>query len=272
MRYAFISDIHSNLQALEEGLALIEKENVDEICCLGDIVGYNANPCECLNIVRDHPKIRKIVVGNHDFNAYSDLHMSDWCSMSYDASVGIKYTRETLKDNQKKYLKELPFELVVPENEPLSFLMIHGSPLDPFDYVLNTIDAKRAFDSLVKRNDAHICFHGHTHGTSFCRYYKSHVSFELGKKILKCSLNLGSKDGTVYFDLSKVENGAYYLINPGSIGQPRDGSRHSSYAIFDTDKKIVEIKFFGYNTQEAIDAILKAGYSKAIAKRLEKGK
>ena len=114
MKYLIISDIHSNLQALQKVLEL-EENNVDQIICLGDVVGYNANPVECVKIIRSHPKVRHVVQGNHDEYSADVSTMSR--SLSGQASIGIMYSDSQLSDEDKQWLKGLPLEKVVDDSE-----------------------------------------------------------------------------------------------------------------------------------------------------------
>ena len=129
MKYAIISDIHSNKHALEKVLDIIEKENIDQIICLGDIVGYNAFPSECIKIVKSHPKIKDILRGNHDKDTanFDNLKMSQVMEMHPDAYAGIEYSKSKVNDNEKKWLNSLPEEKLI-KDPHLPFLICHYSP------------------------------------------------------------------------------------------------------------------------------------------------
>ena len=107
MKYAIISDIHSNVHTLKVALDCIEKDNVDEIICLGDIVGYNANPSECIEIIRHHPKIKKVIRGNHDeaITRFSNIGFLEWQEWSKDAIDGLEYSHSVIGEKDVEWIK-----------------------------------------------------------------------------------------------------------------------------------------------------------------------
>ncbi len=270
MRYAIISDIHSNLQALHSALNCIEQENVDEIICLGDIVGYNANPIECIDIVKNHPKIKHIVQGNHDetVTRFDNIPFSEQKEWSRDASDGLEYSHRLLDDNDIQWLKSHPEKMVI--NDPkLPFLISHHSPFGvslDWGYILNWDHANYALMELknnkkYKSEKIKLAFFGHSHVPTVA------YTIEGGKNIY---LNMGNVVCEVPI---KIKKNIYYIINSGAIGQPRNKG-FTTYAIFDTDKMMVNVKPFEYDIKGAQEAIRKAKYRDPdaivrLAKRLE---
>jgi len=191
MRIAFISDIHSNLEALQAVLDDIKKERVKHIYCLGDIVGYGANPNEVIELLKklNIPSVQ----GNHDF-AVPDL--KDFNKFNQYAQVALKFTQKVLKTENKEFLKNLP-ETNTLTTVGLTFFFAHGSPDDPhWEYIFPTTPEVRLKKFLEKYD---VVVLGHTH----IPFYK-----KFGRKL---------------------------IMNPGSVGQPRDGIPEASYAIIDTE-------------------------------------
>lgn len=260
MKYAIISDIHSNLQALRASLDCIEKENVDEIICLGDIVGYNANPVECIDVIRQHPKIKHIVQGNHDeaVTRFDKIPYSEQREWSVDASIGLEYSFKILGGKDIRWLKSYPEKTIVNDSK-LSFLISHHSPFTSLDwgYILDWNHANYAIMELknnkkYKSRKIKLAFFGHSHLPTVASTIKDskNIYFVMGNSV--CEIPI------------KIEAGIYYIINPGAIGQPRNKG-FTTYAIFDTDKMMVNIKPFNYNVKEAQNAILGAKYCDANA-------
>jgi len=239
MRYAIISDIHSNLSALQAALLEIESLKVDHICCLGDTVGYNYSPCECIDIVRD--KVKYCIAGNHDHCAIMGLYFALIVGFSTAAFKGMEYTISKLNDDNKQWLKSLSIEKVVQDKE-LSFLMVHGEPDDCDGYILNHDHAVAALACLKKR-DINFCFYGHTHIPAFAVYNEDdEVEFYTKQQTLN-SKYATLKDSVIELDLSNVSR---FMINPGSIGQPRRGCG-VGFGIFDTDKQTFQYRSFEYD-------------------------
>ncbi|HHV81720.1 TPA: metallophosphoesterase family protein [bacterium] len=208
MRIGIISDIHSNMEALNtvlEGL----RGDVDEIICLGDIIGYGPNPRECCDIVRDN-KIYSIC-GNHDSACYDDSLIDYFNPLAREAII---WTRSQLTQDYLDYLRRLPFEDVL-----YGLRIVHGAPGEPFEYITTIQDARAAFISF----DEDVCFIGHSHIMEY---------FELKKgSVIIRQLPLRNKQ-----ELS-LEEDKRYIINTGSVGQPRDGDPRSACIIYDTSEK-----------------------------------
>ena len=258
MRYALISDIHSNIHAIEKVFSILEGENIDQIICLGDYVGYNANPVECIKAVQSHPKITHMVKGNHDEDVCGFEHMrfSQIRELSKDAYDGLKYSSSILNEKHKDWLTVLPEDKLI-ENNELPFWISHRSPnhCTAYGYILSEPDARVSLDVLRKyKKGSNLFFFGHSHIPTFAMQESGNIVFDTGRHL----------ENNTYI----IEPDNYYLINPGSIGQPRRNGI-TSYAIFDTEEGTVSIKGFEYDFKAAQKAVLDAGYSSAIANRLD---
>jgi predicted phosphodiesterase len=256
MKYAIISDIHSNVHALRKVLKEIEPL-VDKIVCLGDIVGYNASPKECIKIVKNHPKMEVIVHGNHDIDSanYDKLGFGHIMHLSRDAASGIHYSFKQLNLKEKEWLKSFPQECLV-EDKEMSFWVSHYSPekCTSYGYILCVEDSSKALKVFKEwGGGSNIFFFGHSHIPAFIEERKGKIKFNMDKNVV---------DKTY-----KLRDDSYYLINPGAVGQPRDDV--TSYAILDTKEKTLKIKSFKYNIEAAQRAVRKAGYSSRIANRLD---
>jgi len=244
--YAIISDIHSNLEALEATLERIEKIRVDEILCLGDLVGYNANPNECVKIIRD--RATKVIMGNHD-RACSGIEEPTF--FNEYAKEAVFWTRKQISKETQDYLKSLKDTFTFNEE----FLMVHGSPRDPDEYILGVQSASENLRYLAKNlSKIKICFFGHTHVKAFYSLTgKSGITSE-------------TSEGTIF---SKEGN---FLINPGSVGQPRDRDPRGSFIIFDSEKRLVRYEPVSYDIEKTASKVIKAGLPGFLAERLFEGR
>ncbi|MCI0706682.1 MAG: metallophosphatase family protein [Ignavibacteriae bacterium] len=232
MRLAIVSDIHSNLEALTTTLELIDSSNIDQTVCLGDIVGYGANPSECLALVQKRCSV--VIMGNHDRAAVDVSHAENFTS---NARRAIQWTNNMLSKEEKRYLQSLPY---VAELDHL--LLVHGSPYEPeeFHYVLSLFDAMSAMKHFTQR----LCFIGHSHVPG-----------------------IFSENGRV----ETITPNDRYLINVGSVGQPRDGNPMLSFGILDTDNVKYENIRRAYDTEAAAKKIIAAGLPPALGQRLMVG-
>jgi len=258
MIYALISDIHSNIHALEKVFSILEGQNIDQIVCLGDFVGYNANPVECIKAVQSHPKITHMVKGNHDEDACGFEHMrfSQIRELSKDAYDGLKYSSSLLNEEQRDWLTVLPEDKLI-ENNELPFWISHRSPnhCTTYGYILSENDARASLNVLRKyKKGSNLFFFGHSHIPTFAMEESGNIVFDIGRYL----------ENNTYV----IEPDNYYLINPGSIGQPRLNGI-TSYAILDTEERTVSIKGFEYDFKDAQKAVLDAEYSITIANRLD---
>ena len=242
MRYAIISDIHSNLEALEAALELIDKERVDKILCLGDIVGYNTNPNECAEITRERGI--KAIMGNHD---RASCGMSEPDNFNEYAKEAVLWTREHITKENSDYLKSFK-EFFLLEDK---FLLVHGSPRNPDEYIFNARSAGENLQYLENNfKDASICFFGHTHVKAlYCSQGKQGVVSD-------------SEEGITF---SGEET---FLVNPGSVGQPRDGDKRGSFIIFDSEKRLIRFKAVSYDIEKTASKVIRAGLPVFLAERL----
>jgi predicted phosphodiesterase len=243
MRTAVIADIHANLEALQAVLARIEDLGADEIVCLGDIVGYNADPNECVDIIRN----RNItcVLGNHDVCA-AGLEEPD--GFNPLARRAVLWTRDELTDENRLFLRSLPRELRM--NDRFFF---HGSIHDTNRYILYMSDAADNFALLAGMGKLlRIGFFGHTHTRAVLRYSRGAVAVDL------------SSD-------QRLAKENRYLINPGSVGQPRDGDPRASFLVYDAGKQRVNFSRVEYDLRACQDKIIRAGLPSWLAERLVSG-
>lgn len=242
MKLAIISDIHSNIHALTSVLAEMEKQKVDRMFALGDIVGYNAFPSEVIELLID--KEICSIMGNHDIVCCGRENPVWFNSTAREAAL---WTRRKLSEKEIKHLRELPNEKMI---QPTIYA-VHGSPLSRDDYMIDMMDALNCFQHLPDKN-IQICFFGHTHIPAiFSSHGPSHDSFGVGKQLLSPRNR--------------------YFINPGAVGQPRDGDPRASFAILDSEETSVEIIRVEYDIASAKKAVIDAGLPNFLAERLQVG-
>lgn len=238
MKFGIISDIHGNLEALEVVLKEIKKEDCNEIIFLGDVVGYGANPNECIELLRQERVVG--VAGNHD---YAVLNKTSIENFNPYAKEAILWTQKILTKESLWYLDA--FLLV---NKSYPFHIVHSSPDDPLDwYYLFTIE-----DIIPQFNffSYPVCLVGHTH-----------IPFVVAKR----------NDGKIEIikeDKIMLNSDWQYIINVGSIGQPRDNNPKASFAIYDTKTNIFEIRRIDYDIEKAANKIIKANLPPILAERL----
>ncbi len=239
-RFAIISDIHANLEALDAVLFDIQAMNCNSIACLGDVVGYNASPVECLEKIRSLGC--QIVKGNHDEAASSEENPEKMNPVAYNA---LMWTRSQLNEEQKIWLRKLLLRRNVPP-----FTIVHATLDQPalWHYIVNQYDADSNFNSQLTP----ICFHGHTH-------------------IPKVFIYEGGKTTEYSAGDFSPEQGKKYFINVGSVGQPRDNDWRASYCIYDTDFNAIYFRRVEYDIATAQQKILEAGLPPILAERLGKG-
>lgn len=232
MRIAVFSDIHSNLPALECALDYVHNLHVDALYCLGDLVGYGANPNECVELIRREATC--VVRGNHD-QAVFDPAMLDGFSKAGRSST--EWTLEHLSAENIEYLSSLPLRLEVDR-----CTLVHSSPYNPerWEYVLSLDVAERQFDQF----STPICFIGHTHFPMVCGEDLETFDFKKGQR---------------------------FLINVGSVGQPRDHNPQLSFGVLDTATWDYRNYRLDYDAAKAAKAIKAAGLPRFFAKRLLQG-
>ncbi|MCP4645927.1 MAG: metallophosphoesterase family protein [bacterium] len=241
MKYALISDVHANLQALTAVLAKIDENGVDQIVCLGDVVGYNADPDECVRIIRE--RTIPTVCGNHDAVACGIEEPWGFNPIALRAAL---WTREHLSDESLEWLQNLPVNV-----EFDHFLAAHGSPTDRDCYLFTWEDVLPHLPHVADLNHT-LCFFGHTH-----------------------SPGIFSSDGMYTVDEEStfaMGDGKVFFVNPGSVGQPRDGDPRAAFGLYDSVEKVYELVRVEYAVQEAADRILEEGLPHFLAERLFLGR
>jgi predicted phosphodiesterase len=240
MRIALFGDIHANLEALEAVLADASQQGVTQYVCMGDIVGYNADPSACLEIVKamDCPTVK----GNHDEDA-SGNHSLD--TMNPIAAAALIWTRDQLSEDQRKWLARLRMVRQVSD-----FTVVHSTLDQPvnWNYVTNRFDAMANFSYQFTQ----VCFHGHTHVPRV--YMKA------------------AKVTEVPAESIAIEADAKYFINVGSVGQPRDGDWRACYAIYDVEHNLVVFRRVEYDIAKTQAKILAANLPAMLAERLQDGR
>ncbi len=244
MRYAVISDIHGNVDALEAVLTDIESREVDTTVCLGDIVGYYPDPELCVQLVKEH--VAYSIAGNHDYAAIGRI---DHHNFTYFAFVAMEWTKQNISEESQQFLESLPVSMQMD-----GMFFAHASPSDPNDfsrYIFPDSEENifEAFSSLVHQ----VNFIGHTHWPSI-------MLQEEDKIILHA-------DPTV-----EVHDGQYYLINVGSVGQPRNYDPRASYAVYDTEAGSLELIQVEYDFTVTQQKIIEHQLPGFLASRLAKGR
>src|SRR5215470_9788499 len=240
MKYAIIADIHANLEALDVVLKDIKEQRCTHYACLGDVVGYGANPKECLDIIREMGM--PCVKGNHDELCSNEGSMEGFNPF---AAQAIVWTRQQLNEEDRKWLRDLKYLRLV-----ASFTIVHATLDAPqrWGYVFNKLDAAASFTY----QNTSVCFFGHTHVP---------VAF------IRDSVVRG---GT--YSKFRVEPGKKYFVNVGAIGQPRDNNPKAAYVVYDMDEGTIELRRLEYDIAAAQKKILDAGLPPRLAERLAYGK
>lgn len=240
MKFAIIADIHANLEAFEVVLEDIRNQNCTHIACLGDVVGYNANPKECLDIVRSMNI--PCVKGNHDEYCSSEEHLEGFNPAAAEA---VNWTRKQLTTEDRQWLRDLRYTRMV-----TSFTIVHATLDGPqrWGYVFDKLAAAASF---TYQNTA-ICFFGHTHVP---------VAFMRDSMV---------RGGT--YSKFKTEPGKKYFVNVGAVGQPRDGNPKSAYVVYDVFESTIELRRLDYDIPKAQAKIRAAGLPERLAERLDYGK
>ena len=244
MRYLVLSDIHGNWEALD-AVAAQARGAYDAVVCCGDLVGYCADPNPVVDWVRANVAV--VVRGNHD-KVCAGLEDLEWFNPV--ARTAAEWTLLTLTPSNLEYLRNLPQGPADVE----SFQILHGSPLDEDDYLISTFEVSQIQHYLDKR----ISFFGHTHlqGGFLCDWN--------GVRRIGGAL----PNGDTVLDL---DPDTWYLLNPGSVGQPRDGDPRAAYVLYDPEARLVEYRRAEYDVGEAQRKIRAAGLPEILALRLETG-
>jgi diadenosine tetraphosphatase ApaH/serine/threonine PP2A family protein phosphatase len=239
LRCAVFADIHSNFDALTVVLDDIAREKPDAIYCVGDIVGYGAEPTKCLKAVRALGC--PVVAGNHDSAVAGKMDIDFF---NADALQGVMLTRGWISEDDLLYLRSL--ELTCLRD---GVLLVHSTPADPgaFQYIFTVQEAQRALDAF----DTPICFVGHSH-VPVALWFDQNIVNRRAPRL----------------DLSHVSKA---IVNVGSVGQPRDRDPRAAYALFDTDTRQLEIRRLEYDWESAAHKIMQAGLPNTNAYRLALG-
>ena len=240
MKYAIIADIHANLEALQVILDDAKNQKVTHYACLGDVVGYNANPKECLEIVRkmNIPCVR----GNHDEYCSTEDALEGFNPAAAEA---VYWTREQLSSEEQRWLRNLKYSRMV-----ANFTLVHATLDAPerWGYVFDKLAAAASFPY----QNTQVCFFGHTHVP---------VAFMRDTVV---------RGGT--YSKFKIDTAKKYFINVGAIGQPRDNNPKAAYVVYDMDESTIELRRLEYDIPTAQKKILDAGLPERLAERLAFGK
>ncbi len=241
MRYGIFGDVHGNLEAFQEVIEQYKKEDIDRYISVGDIVGYGADPKWCIEEVK---RLKAgSVCGNHDWASAGRLSPGYF---NHAAQEAVKWTQGVLDGDEKEFLKSLT--LVIDEE---NFSIVHGSLEWPdlFYYITDTGSAYRCFQKMERR----ICFIGHSHVAEIFMMAGNKITHTFGNRV-------------------DVERGVKYIVNVGSVGQPRDRNPLAAFAIYDTKDETVEIKRVRYDIESAKNKILKQGLPHILGYRLLEGR
>ncbi|MDH5605468.1 MAG: metallophosphatase family protein [Anaerolineae bacterium] len=241
MRVLVITDIHGNQVALET--VIKEADGFDAVWCLGDVVGYGPNPNECLEIIKSQPDVI-CLMGNHDA---ASIERMDISSFNPEARRSVEWTRSVLTKENIEYLNERPQTAVIDQ-----VTLAHGSPREPvFEYLLDTRAATENFDHF----DNDFCFVGHTHLP---------VLFSMEDEDYMANLTIPPINSVTQLNPRSI-------INPGSVGQPRDRDPRAAYAIFDTEENTWDYHRVNYNIAETQKRMTKVDLPERHIYRLESG-
>lgn len=240
MKYAIFGDIHANLDALQVVLEDAREQGATHFACVGDVVGYNAAPVECMDIVQ---KLNCVCVrGNHDHYCSHDESLENFHPLAADV---VAWTRRQLSEDQRQWLRNLRYVARVE-----SFTMVHSTLDTPegWGYVFDKLEAEANFNYQTSS----VCFYGHTH-VPLAFEKTDAIRYGLYQKI---RIGLGKK----------------YFINVGSVGQPRDGDPRAAYVLFDLQEDLVELRRLKYDIERAQKRIADAGLPARLAARLAVGR
>ena len=245
MRALVVSDLHANAEALRAVLSHVRRKKFDCIVCLGDFVGYGAEPNQVVDAMRTFKGKKFYNRGNHD---RVTVGLGEGHGFNPAAKFAADWTAEHLSKPNRRFLENLPLGPLRRDE----FLLCHGSPHDEDEYVFNAFHAAQIFDST----DAPIVLYGHTH-----------------LPVVFWADDSGKVQGTaVRGDATiKLEGGSRFLINPGSVGQPRDRNPRAAFAIVDSKKMTAQFFRVAYNVRKTQTAILRAGLPVMLANRLKWG-
>lgn len=244
MRYLVISDVHGNLAALDAVLADVGMETIDQVWCLGDVVGYGPCPNKCIDRLRDFPD-PLCVAGNHDWAAISRISIAEF---NPSAQVACRWTSEQLDPENSAFLADLPTRIV-----ESNFTLVHGSPREPiWEYIIYPSTAQLNFQFF----DTQLCFVGHTHAPAIFREETSTRKFEISIPVPSSPIRIDDER---------------LIINPGSVGQPRDGDPKAAYMVLDPGSKTVEYRRVPYDVASTQRLMMDRGLPESLISRLNFG-
>ena len=245
MRALVVSDLHSNIEALRKVMSRVRRKKFDRVICLGDFVGYGAQPNQVLDVMRTLHGPKLYIRGNHDRVAAG---LEDGFGFNSAAKHAAIWTREHLSAPNRRFLRDL----AVGPIRTSDVLICHGSPHDEDEYVFHETHAAQIFAI----HDAPFILYGHTHlPVVFSCDDRDRVRGQIIREN----------------DTVRLRAGLRYLINPGSVGQPRDHNPDASFGIFDSDKMTVQFLRVPYDVAKSQAAILRAGLPRVLADRLAQG-
>jgi predicted phosphodiesterase len=243
MRVAVISDIHGNLHALDAVIGALEEEPIEAVWCLGDLVGYGPRPNECCAKVAARADI--CLAGNHDLGVLGQLPLDDF---SHEAAASARWTQEVLEDDAREYLESLLPEAVVPD---AGIELYHASPRDPiWEYVLDAGSMRAALEGT----DASIILVGHSHVPLVAVLDDGHLQADHAPEGRAVDLSSGR-----------------VLMNPGSVGQPRDGDPRAAFLVLDLEKGRASFRRVDYPIERTQEEIKERGLPEPLAERLTHG-
>jgi len=251
MKILVISDIHANLTALEAVLA--ECSACDAVWCLGDIVGYGPDPEECIFRLQKLPNLH-CVLGNHDAAVIDELDMS---TFNEEARVVIRWTKGILSENAKTFLHELPSKRVIDQ-----VTLVHGSPRFPiWEYLLDSYTARLNFAYF----ETMYCFNGHSHlPTNYILNDNHNETVNIKNDKSFVTVSVPETDQPIFLQNRTI-------LNPGSIGQPRDRDPRAAYAIYDSENQTWELKRVSYDDNAVQARMQIAGLPEKHIKRITSG-
>ncbi len=242
MRYGFFSDVHANLEALKVAVADFKKEKLDRVFFLGDVVGYGPNPNECTSIIDDVAEIK--LMGNHD---YAGLGLIETNLFNPYAQRAMEWTKEVLNEKSLRILSGFSMDHRFDQ-----FYLVHSTPKEPqeWNYIFDLDDAEENFNFFKKQ----VCLIGHSHHPVIIEKYKDKHCFLHGEPEVV------------------IEEGFRYIINVGSVGQPRDGSNEACYFVYDAQQKRAALKRLPYDYKKTQAKMKKRELPPFLIERLASGR
>jgi predicted phosphodiesterase len=255
MRYGLVTDIHSNLAALEATLKSIEQKGpIDGLLCMGDIIGYGPQPNEVIKRLKEYPLFS--IIGNHDMAVIGQLELADFNHDAIDANV---WTRVQLEPENLEWLESLSPKAVFDEKVTLA----HGSPLEPvWEYLTTPHAATRNFNAF----DTQLCLVGHTHLPRLFFLRESEINRIFGFSTLKADMHIPEDNETIELGDNRA------IINPGSVGQPRDGNPQAAFAIYDDEEMTVSFYRVSYDIIATQELMHQAHLPLSLSIRLDYGR